>query len=35
MMQIGAGLFLEGAPEGVLHPVELLDTSYLRAGFYD
>jgi len=34
MMQIGAGLRLEGAPEGVLHPVELLDESYRRAGFY-
>ncbi len=35
MMQIGAGLCLEGAPEGVVHPVELLDESYRRAGFYD
>jgi glycolate oxidase iron-sulfur subunit len=34
MMQIGAGLILEGAPEGVMHPVELLDESYRRAGFY-
>jgi glycolate oxidase iron-sulfur subunit len=34
MMQIGAGLHLEGAPEGVVHPVELLDESYRRAGFY-
>ena len=34
MMQIGAGLRLEGAAEGVLHPVELLDESYRRAGFY-
>ncbi|MDA0310885.1 MAG: heterodisulfide reductase-related iron-sulfur binding cluster [Gemmatimonadetes bacterium] len=34
MMQIGAGLYIEGAPEGVLHPVELLDVSYRRAGFY-
>ena len=34
MMQIGAGLRLEGAPEGVLHPVELLDESYRRAGYY-
>ena len=34
MMQIGAGLQLEGAREGVLHPVELLDESYRRAGYY-
>jgi hypothetical protein len=34
MMQIGAGLRLEGAPEGVVHPVELLDESYARAGLY-
>jgi len=34
MMQIGAGLRLEGAPEGVIHPVELLDESYRRAGYY-
>lgn len=34
MMQIGAGLVLEGAPEGVVHPVELLDESYRRAGYY-
>jgi glycolate oxidase iron-sulfur subunit len=34
MMQIGAGLRLEGAPEGVVHPVELLDESYRRAAFY-
>jgi glycolate oxidase iron-sulfur subunit len=35
MMQIGAGLRLEGAREGVVHPVELLDESYRRAGLYD
>ena len=35
MMQIGAGLRLEGAREGVLHPVELLDESYRRAGYYE
>ena len=35
MMQIGAGLRLEGAREGVVHPVELLDESYRRAGYYD
>jgi glycolate oxidase iron-sulfur subunit len=34
MMQIGAGLLMEGAAEGVVHPVELLDESYRRAGFY-
>jgi len=34
MMQIGAGLRLEGASEGVVHPVELLDESYERAGYY-
>jgi len=35
MMQIGAGLRLEGAAEGAVHPVELLDESYRRAGYYD
>lgn len=34
MMQIGAGLLLEGASEGVVHPVEILDESYRRAGYY-
>ncbi len=34
MMQIGAGLLTEGAEEGVVHPVELLDESYRRAGYY-
>ncbi len=34
MMQIGAGLRIEGHKEGVIHPVELLDESYRRAGFY-
>jgi glycolate oxidase iron-sulfur subunit len=34
MMQIGAGLRLEGAPESVVHPIELLDESYQRAGYY-
>ena len=34
MMQIGGGLLLDGASEGVVHPVELLDESYRRAGFY-
>ncbi len=34
LMQIGAGLRLEGATEQVVHPVELLDESYRRAGYY-
>ncbi len=35
MMQIGAGLRAVGARVGVVHPVELLDESYRRAGMYD
>ncbi len=34
IMQIGAGLRLAGSAVAVLHPVELLDESYRRAGFY-
>ena len=34
IMQIGAGLMLRGSPITALHPVELLDESYERAGFY-
>ena len=34
MMQIGAELLLRGSQIGVLHPAELLDESYRRAGFY-
>jgi len=34
MMQIGAGLTEQASPIAVLHPVELLDESYRRAGFY-
>ena len=34
MMQIGAGLLLEGSDVVACHPVELLDESYRRAGFY-
>lgn len=34
-MQIGAGAKLCGMPLRVCHPVELLDESYRRAGFYD
>jgi hypothetical protein len=33
-MQIGAGLRAAGLPIGVAHPVELLDLSYEKAGFY-
>ena len=32
MMQIGAGLLLEGMDVAVLHPIEILDESYRRAG---
>ena len=35
MMQIGAGLEMEGARVDVVHPVELLDESYRRAGFFE
>jgi len=35
MMQIGAGLRLARGREGVAHPVELLDLSYARAGYYE
>ncbi len=34
MMQIGGGLRLRGADIDAVHPVELLDASYERAGFY-
>jgi len=34
MMQIGAGLRLARSDLGVVHPVELLDESYRRAGYY-
>lgn len=34
LMQIGAGLKLEGSPMGAVHPVELLDESYERGGYY-
>jgi glycolate oxidase iron-sulfur subunit len=34
MMQIGAGLVLSGAEMAVLHPIEIVDESYRRAGFY-
>jgi glycolate oxidase iron-sulfur subunit len=35
LMQIGAGLRAAGLPIGVAHPVELLDMSYEKAGFYE
>jgi glycolate oxidase iron-sulfur subunit len=35
MMQIGAGLRMDGRRVDVAHPVELLDESYRRAGFYE
>ncbi len=35
LMQIGAGLRAAGLSIGVAHPVELLDLSYEKAGFYD
>jgi len=34
-MQIAAGAKLTGLPLRVCHPVELLDESYARAGFYE
>ncbi|TVR59569.1 MAG: 4Fe-4S dicluster domain-containing protein [Gemmatimonadales bacterium] len=34
MMQIGAQLRLRGSPIPALHPIEILDESYRRAGFY-
>jgi len=34
-MQIGAGLILRGSGVRVVHPVELLDESYRRAGYYE
>jgi glycolate oxidase iron-sulfur subunit len=35
IMQIGAGLAAAGSALSVVHPVEILDRSYARAGFYD
>jgi glycolate dehydrogenase iron-sulfur subunit len=34
-MQIGAGAMLAGMDLQVCHPIELVDQSYARAGFYD
>jgi len=33
-MQIGAGACLNGMALSVCHPIELLDESYRKAGFY-
>ena len=35
IMQIGAGLAAAGSDLSVVHPVEILDRSYARAGLYD
>ena len=35
IMQIGAGLAAAGSKLAVVHPVEILDQSYARAGYYD
>lgn len=35
MMQIGAGLRMAGERVDVVHPIELLDESYRRAGYYE
>ena len=35
VMQIGAGLAAEGLSIPIVHPVEILDWSYRKAGFYD
>jgi glycolate oxidase iron-sulfur subunit len=35
MMQIGGGLLLQGVSMEVVHPLELLDTSYRTGGVYD
>lgn len=34
MMQIGSGLLRRGDDTGTVHPVEILDESYRRAGYY-
>ena len=34
IMQIGGGLLLQGSRTKARHPIELLDESYRRAGFY-
>lgn len=35
IMHIGAGLLAAGSRTAVLHPIELLDASYARAGIYE
>ena len=35
IMQIGGGFLLAGESVPVIHPIELLDESYRRAGYYD
>ncbi|HEX6062626.1 MAG TPA: (Fe-S)-binding protein, partial [Longimicrobiales bacterium] len=35
MMQIGAGLIIHGKDTAVVHPVELLDASYRKAGLIE
>lgn len=35
VMQIGAGLLAEGSSIAAVHPVEILDMAYARAGYYD
>ncbi len=35
IMQIGAGLAAAGSKLSVVHPIEILDRSYARAGYYD
>jgi glycolate oxidase iron-sulfur subunit len=35
IMQIGAGLAVAGSKLSVVHPIEILDRSYARAGYYD
>ena len=34
LMQIGAGLLAAGLRTRAVHPVELLDASYAKGGFY-
>ena len=35
MMQIGAGLIIHGHDTAVMHPIELLDESYRKAGLIE
>jgi glycolate oxidase iron-sulfur subunit len=34
IMQLGAGMLAQGRRRPVLHPIELLDLSYRKAGYY-